>query len=157
MTETPAASVLVIRTMDDLEELCQREGKSWDAAQRLVKRLTDGVSIVEAAGLVGKLLVGNGKERAVTQTETSPMGGGLEEILKGIDARRSAIGGRLERLAKEKRDLKDEEKKLNQAATALRRITGSKNELFNCDICELPFASRQGLASHKTKTHKNGR
>jgi hypothetical protein len=75
-------------------------------------------------------------------------------MLKGIDARRISIGAELEQWAKRRDELKAEERSLNAAAKALRRITGAKNEAFTCDVCELPFASRQGLSTHKTRAHR---
>lgn len=134
-------------SLDALEAFCEREGKSWDAAQRMVRTFIDGVSPEEAALTVLKLL----QPREVPVTDGSQT---VQNALVALDARRKEVAARLEGIDREKAALKSEEKQLNQAATALRKVTGAKNEMFNCDICEMPFASRQGLATHTTRVHK---
>lgn len=134
-------------SVPDLEEVCERTGKDFDAALRMVRRLTDGVERDEAVAIVVRLL----EERRPVVAEGSQT---VENALAAIDARRREVADRLEGIDKEKTELKAEEKKLNKAAQALRSVTGAENREFFCDECNLPFASRQGLSTHKTKTHR---
>lgn len=134
-------------TLVDLEQVCAEIGKDYDAALRMVRRLNDGVDREEAVAIVVRLLRGGN----VTQTQGAST---VENALAAIDARRREVADRLEGIDKEKTELKAEEKKLNKAAQALRSVTGTENREFFCDECNLPFASRQGLSTHKTKTHR---
>lgn len=129
---------------DELERICEETGKPFDAALRLVRRLVDGVERDEAVAIVCKVIGGVVSENGAT----------VENALQAINARRKEVAKRLDGIDAEKKALKSEERKLNQAATALRKVTGEENREFYCDECELPFASRQGLNSHKTKMHK---
>jgi hypothetical protein len=78
----------------------------------------------------------------------------VADALRSLEARRVAVAAKIEQLDQERKDLRSEEKDLNKAATALRRITGAKNQTFYCGDCETPFSSRLALGVHRGKVHK---
>jgi hypothetical protein len=136
--------------LDELEDACRARNKDPTVARRMVRRLQEGLDIREATAIVMHLVMGEGMSQGSNGHNSAFS---VDDALKGIDARRSAIAARLDAITKEKQDLRTEERTLNQAARALRKITGAANKEFYCDECELPFASRQGLATHKTRVH----
>lgn len=138
-------------SIDALKKFCDDEGKSWDAAKRMVGRLVDGIpDRDEAAALVLKLL----------QPREAPMSDGpqtVQNALVALEARRKEVSERLASIDKEKATLKAEEKQLDRAAKALRKATGNDSDpeaTYECDLCDFASASKQGLAAHKTKKHQ---
>lgn len=138
-------------SIDALQEFCEQHGKSWDAAQRLVSRLVDGIpNREEAAAFALKLL----------QPREAPMSDGpqtVQNALVALEARRKEVSERLASIDQEKASLKAEEKQLDRAAKALRKATGNDSDpeaTHECDLCDFASASKQGLAAHKTKKHQ---
>lgn len=139
-----------VDALHELSLVCDRVGKPFPQARRLVDRLTDGrLSIPEAVSIVERLMKGG----TTVEESSDPIG----TALAGLETKQEQVERRLQELDDEKAELRDQKKQLTAAVKAIQRIAGKGSPrvtgAFTCDDCDKSFASRQGLSTHRTRIH----